>query len=163
MNNTLLAGQEVSTAEDVSVIFERSATRAREAGHGYAGDLTPEEAYALLNNVPDAKLIDVRTRPEVEFVGFVPESLQIAWQIYPEMQVNPEFADLILAQVGSDDALIFLCRSGVRSVAAATFMTARGCSRCFNVLEGFEGGKDDQGHRGMLAGWKAAGLPWINL
>lgn len=150
-------------ASDAMAIFECAAARAREAGHGYAGDLTPAEAFALFGAVPEARLIDVRTLPEIEFVGLVPDSLQIPWQIYPEMQINPAFADDILARASSDDVLMFLCRSGARSVAAATFMTARGCSRCYNVLEGFEGGKDAQGRRGFKEGWKVAGLPWINL
>ncbi|MEK8089358.1 rhodanese-like domain-containing protein [Thermithiobacillus plumbiphilus] len=144
-------------------IFERAATRAQEAGHAYAGDLSPVEAFALFRAVPGARLIDVRTLPEVEFVGMVHDSLHIPWQIYPEMQINPAFADEVLARASSDDVLMFLCRSGARSVAAATFMTARGCSRCYNVLEGFEGGKDAQGRRGFKEGWKVAGLPWVNL
>lgn len=157
------ANQEFLMASDTTAILDRAAARAQEAGHGYAGDLTPAEAFALLGAVPGAHLIDVRTLPEIEFVGLVSDSLRIPWQIYPEMQINPVFADEILAQVGSDDVLMFLCRSGMRSVAAATFMTARGCSRCYNVLEGFEGGKDAQGRRGFKEGWKVAGLPWVNL
>lgn len=155
--------QQGPLADDTLAIIERATQRAREAAHPYAGDLRPTEAFELLGAVPGAHLVDVRTQPEIEFVGLVPDSLQIPWQIYPEMQINPAFSEQVLAHVGPDDMLIFLCRSGARSVAAATYMTSRGCSRCYNVLEGFEGGKDAQGRRGFKEGWKAAGLPWVNL
>lgn len=57
-------------------------------------------------------------------------------------------------------ALLFICRSGVRSIAAAEAMAASGYARSFNVTEGFEGGLDGEGHRGA-EGWKACGLPWV--
>lgn len=157
------ANQEFLMASDTTAILDRAAARVGEAGHAYAGDLTPAEAFAVLGAIPGARLIDVRTQPEIEFVGLVPDSLHIPWQVYPEMQINPGFAEQILTRANSDDVLLFLCRSGARSVAAASFMAARGCSRCYNVLEGFEGGKDAQGRRGFREGWKVAGLPWINL
>ncbi|MEW6612473.1 MAG: rhodanese-like domain-containing protein [Pseudomonadota bacterium] len=150
------------TTPDIVEILERAAARAQAAGRPYAGDLTPQEAFALWNALPGCKLIDVRTQPELEFVGYVPNSLQVIWQLYPDMQVNPRFAEEVASQARPEEHLLFLCRTGGRSAAAAAFMTERGYRNCFNVLEGFEGRKDAQGHRGTVEGWKVAGLPWMN-
>jgi rhodanese-related sulfurtransferase len=138
----------------------------------YAGDLDPTAAFELLASNKDAVLVDVRTRPEWSFVG-VPdlqalgkETLFLEWQVFPAMQVDPGFVDTLTATlsrrgVPADAPLLFLCRSGVRSKAAASVLTAGGRSACFNVSDGFEGPRDDDGHRGHVAGWKAAGLPWV--
>jgi rhodanese-related sulfurtransferase len=134
----------------------------------YAGELKPAEAWEMLRVDPGAQLVDVRTRPEWDFVG-VPNLEAIgkrptflSWHIYPTMQVNPTFADeLRRVAPSSDTPLLFLCRSGARSRSAAEAMTALGYRRCYNVSEGFEGRVDVEHHRGYKAGWKAAGLPWI--
>ncbi len=134
---------------------------------GYAGDLTAEAAWKRLETNPEALLIDVRTRPEWSFIG-VPDlsslarrPLLISWQIFPSMVINPHFAEE-LRQAGArpDQELLFLCRSGGRSRAAAIAMTAEGFPTCFNIEGGFEGPPDARHHRGLVAGWKAAGLPW---
>jgi rhodanese-related sulfurtransferase len=134
----------------------------------YAGDLRPAEAWAMLEGEPAAQLIDVRTHPEWTFVG-VPDlngigkqPAFVSWQIYPTMQKNPAFADEVRRIAPSVDApLLFICRSGARSRSAAEAMTTLGYRRCYNVAEGFEGNSDPEGHRGRHAGWKAAGLPWV--
>lgn len=141
-------------------IMEQARQRAVASGKIHAGDLTPEEAHYLLKELPDARIIDVRTHPELEFVGVVPEARHVIWQHYPEMQVNPHFAKEVAVHAGPDHVLIFLCRTGGRSTAAAEHMTRLGYSHCFNVIGGFEGRKDEQGRRGTVDGWKAAGLPW---
>jgi rhodanese-related sulfurtransferase len=133
----------------------------------YAGDLRPTEAWELLKAEPAAQLVDVRTRPEWTFVG-IPDldsigkkPILLAWQAYPAMQINPAFAEELRRVVSSPEApLLFICRSGARSRAAAETMAAAGYRRCYNVAEGFEGQVDVEGHRGRKAGWKAAGLPW---
>ena len=134
---------------------------------GYAGDVTPATAFKILSEHKDAILIDVRTRaewnyvglPELESIGKRPALLE--WQVFPGMQQNPEFVSTLGNAVADKDApLLFLCRSGARSAAAAKAMTAAGYSTCLNVTEGFEGPLDAQGRRGSAAGWKATGLPW---
>jgi rhodanese-related sulfurtransferase len=135
---------------------------------GYAGDVTPSEAWKMLGEDKSARLVDVRTRPEWSFVG-VPDlsrvgkrTLFLSWQDYPAMQINPDFvAELAKAVPDRQTPLFFLCRSGARSKAAAMAVTAAGYARCFNVSEGFEGNLDDERHRGKIGGWKAAGLPWV--
>lgn len=132
---------------------------------GYAGDVTPAEAWEILATDPRAMLVDVRTQAEWTFVG-VPDLGDldkqprfVAWQEYPDMVRNAGFAEA-LADIGKDTTILFLCRSGARSKAAATALTALGYTDCRNVLEGFEGNLDGDHHRGRTEGWKAAGLPW---
>jgi len=134
---------------------------------GYAGDVTPATAWKILSEHKDAVLIDCRTRAEWNYVG-VPELEAIGkklalleWQVFPSMQQNPEFVTALGNAVADKDTpLLFLCRSGARSAAAAKAMSAAGYSTCFNVADGFEGPLDAQGKRGSAAGWKASGLPW---
>ena len=134
---------------------------------GYAGDVTPATAFRILSEHKDAILIDVRTRAEWNYVG-LPELESIGkrpalreWQIFPGMQQNPEFVSTLGNAVADKDTpLLFLCRSGARSAAAAKAMSAAGYSTCLNVTEGFEGPLDALGRRGSAAGWKATGLPW---
>ncbi len=135
---------------------------------GYAGDVSPEEAWRLLAEDPTAVLIDVRTQPEWALVG-VPnlgaigkETVFVSWQLFPAMNENPNFAaELAARNVTSDQLVLFMCRSGSRSAAAAMAMTAKGFTRCYNVLEGFEGPLDGARHRSSLGGWKAKGLSWV--
>ena len=128
----------------------------------YFGAVTPIEARALLVGLPETRLIDVRTRPEWDYVGRVPGSQLIEWNTYPGGARNGSFLDALQGAVADRDApVLFLCRSGHRSDSAARAAAAAGYTRAFNVLEGFEGDKDPEGHRGTLGGWRKAGLPWI--
>ncbi|MEO3938913.1 rhodanese-like domain-containing protein [Dermatophilaceae bacterium Soc4.6] len=132
----------------------------------YAGDVTPQDAYDALESDEHAVLVDVRTRAEWQFVG-VPDLsglgrpvVTIEWTTYPDGARNPGFVEqLRSAGVQEGTPVYFLCRSGVRSVAAAEAATAQGLGPAYNVLDGFEGGHDAHGHR-AVAGWKVAGLPW---
>jgi rhodanese-related sulfurtransferase len=133
----------------------------------YAGDVTPEQAWTVLRDEPGAALVDVRTRAEWSYVG-VPdlaaigkEVVLVEWQTYPDGAVNERFtAELEAAGVPKDAPVYFLCRSGVRSVAAAETAARNGWARSHNVVEGFEGPHDEQHHR-SVSGWKIAGLPWV--
>ncbi|MFO1189743.1 MAG: rhodanese-like domain-containing protein [Alphaproteobacteria bacterium] len=135
-----------------------------ERSRSYAGDLSPREAWDILAHEPRAVLVDVRTQPEWTFVG-VPdlsglgrEAELVSWQDYPTMAHNPRFSDE-LAHLAKDAPILFLCRSGARSRAAAIALSELGFARCYNIAGGFEGNLDADGHRGV-GGWKAAGLPW---
>jgi rhodanese-related sulfurtransferase len=138
---------------------------ARGAGLPYAGAVTPQEALALLGADPQAKLIDVRTNAERDWVGrvVVPDAQHgaVQWSTYPGGVPNPEFVAQLSAVAGKDDVLLFLCRSGVRSRHAAKLATESGFTRCYDILEGFEGDKDGSGHRKTVGGWCKAGLPWV--
>jgi rhodanese-related sulfurtransferase len=136
--------------------------RAANASLPYFGAVTPAEASALLKADPAARLIDVRTHAEWDYVGRVPGSVLIEWNTYPDGTRNPAFLDeLRRTGVATDAPVLFLCRSGHRSDSAARAATVAGYTLAFNVLEGFEGDKDAAGHRGNLGGWRKAGLPWV--
>lgn len=136
----------------------------------YAGDIDAGQAWALLEAESSAVLVDVRTTGEWTYVG-VPDlsglgkkPVLIEWQVFPAMQINSGFTDELTARIGDRDkgrALLFLCRSGVRSKVAAMAMTTCDYTRCYNISNGFEGPLDQQGHRGGVAGWKAEHLPWV--
>jgi len=102
----------------------------------------------------------VRTKPELLYVGKVPGAVAIEWQTYPGSRENPEFLAELAAVVPKDTPVMFLCRSGVRSNAAAEAATRAGWKEAYNILEGFEGDKDAEQHRNSVGGWRKAGLPW---
>ena len=140
-------------------IRRRAAERAAKMGLGYAGALLPPEAAELVKQ--GAILVDVRTRPELAYVGRIPRAAAVEWQTWPGGQPNPEFIGELAAIAPKDKPVMFLCRSGARSHAAADAAARAGWQEAYNVLEGFEGDKDEAQHRGNLGGWKKAGLPWI--
>lgn len=125
------------------------------------------EAYDALQRNGEARLVDVRTKAEWNYVGVTDlsgtanEPILMEWQTFPSMAVNSDFGQALEnACPDKNTPLYFLCRSGVRSLAAAREMSARGYTHVFNVTDGFEGPPDADGHRGNVAGWKAGGLPW---
>jgi len=130
----------------------------------YKGDITPAEAHERLKANATAVLVDVRTQPEWTFVGVpkVDRLVRLSWQVYPTMDVNARFVDEVRALgLAADAEIICLCRSGARSASAATALANAGFNNCWNVASGFEGDKDGAGHRALVNGWKAAGLPWV--
>jgi rhodanese-related sulfurtransferase len=146
----------------VASIIAAAQQRAVERDLPYSGAVTPAEADALLGALPEAKLIDVRTRAEWDYVGRVPGSILVEWNTYPEGTRNPAFLEQLQGAAPNVDApVLFLCRSGQRSDHAARAARAAGYSRAFNVLEGFEGDKDATGQRGHINGWRNARLPWV--
>jgi len=152
---------------------EPRSAHAGPSGAGYEGDLDPRETWDLLAKESAAQLIDVRTEVEWNCVG-VPElgeqgrqTILVEWQRFPAAP-NPNFVQEVEKALKASNyqkgaPLFFLCRSGARSRAAAIAMTAAGYGPCFNITDGFEGALDAERHRGKSAGWKAAGLPWIQF
>lgn len=145
---------------DANDILKSARQRAAEQGLPYEGALLPSEAHALRDALPGTLIVDVRTQAEWNYVGRIPGSLEIEWQRYPDGQLNADFLRELGAAATKDSPLLFICRSGARSHAAAAAAKAAGFGRCFNVLQGFEGDKDAAGHRNTVGGWRAAGLPW---
>lgn len=141
-------------------ILARARERGREKNLPYAGALLPAEAYALMQNLPEARLVDVRTRAELEWVGKVPGSIAVEWNSWPGGSRNLDFLSDLEALVGKTRVIMLLCRSGVRSHHAAIALTQAGYDYAYNVLQGFEGDKTPEGQRNRLGGWRAAGLPW---
>lgn len=147
---------------------EKLLSSAREHGQQnalpYAGAIRPSEAFALLLAMPEARLVDVRTNAERDWVGKVdiaaPQHQAVQWSLYPGSTPNPHFIDELSAVASKETIILFLCRSGVRSRHAAKLATESGYLQCFDILEGFEGDRDANGHRKTVAGWCKAGLPW---
>ncbi len=139
--------------------------RTRAPGQPYAGAVTPQEAWALLQEDGRVKLVDVRTNAERDWVGRVaiPEGQHgaVQWSTWPGGVPNPDFVQQLGQLAGKDDVLLFLCRSGVRSRHAARAATENGYANSYDILEGFEGDKDAAGHRKSVDGWCKAGLPWV--
>ena len=128
------------------------------AATGYAGDVSPEQAWAWVQS-GEAELVDVRSDAERAWVGFVPGAHALAWKQWPAMVVSPDFDAGVQALGAGGKKLLLLCRSGVRSIAAAQRATELGV-QAYNILEGFEGDPDNQAHRGVKGGWRFRGLPW---
>ena len=137
----------------------------------YAGDIAAAEAWELLTRDPKSQLIDVRTIAEWNFVGLPDLSSLgrqvhcIEWQQFPSMAPNSDFVAEAKAAAeaggaGPQTPILLLCRSGARSRAAAMALTRAGFTQAINIVDGFEGNLDREGHRGQAGGWKAAGLPW---
>ena len=150
-----------------SEVLALAQKRAAEKNLPYAGALTPQEAFQVLQSNPQALLVDVRSKAELELVGRVPGALNVEGAFYPGMVANENFAGQLTAEldnrhVGKDAVLIFMCRTGGRSNNAATVAAALGYSQAYNTLEGFEGEANADKQRTLINGWKHAGLPWTN-
>jgi len=143
------------------------------SGSSLVSEILPQAAWKILSNDSAALMIDVRTRPELGFVGGPDlseashEIVQIEWLAYPDMSLNPAFVRTLMDGIDGNTPshLLFICRSGARSLnaayAVADALSAEGLDvPCINVVNGFEGDCDAQGRRGTLNGWKASGLPW---
>ncbi len=126
---------------------------------GYAGDIPALLAWQWLQS-GEAVLVDVRTDAEREWVGFVPGAVALAWKQWPGMAMNAGFDEGLKAAVPAGTKVVLLCRSGVRSVAAARRAAELGLE-AYNILEGFEGDANEHAQRGQRGGWRLQGLPWM--
>jgi len=145
----------------ISEILAAAQARGSDKKLSYDGEVLPTDAFELLERAPGAKLVDVRTRAEWDYVGRIPGAVEIEWELYPDGTPNPYFMEQLREQVDPESLVLFICRSGNRSHHAATAAAAAGYTQSYNVLEGFEGKKDARGHRNTVGGWRAAGLPWF--
>ena len=144
----------------LSDVLNLARTRAQKLGLPYAGALTPAEAHSVWQLAPGARVVDVRTRAELDWVGRVSGAVEIEWLTYPGSKPNPAFIAQLRREVDAEALVMFLCRSGGRSDLAARAATEAGYLESYNILEGFEGDKDAHGQRNNVGGWRHAGLPW---
>ena len=147
----------VAVAEE---ILAAAIVRGQRKSLPYAGEVTPREAHSLFSTF-GAKIVDVRSRFEFEYIGRIPGSSLIEWKQWPSGELNPQFLTELRQQHSPNTLLLFLCRSGVRSHFAATVSAQAGYQQAFNILEGFEGDLNAQQRRGQEGGWRLANLPWI--
>jgi rhodanese-related sulfurtransferase len=159
---TLLLGLTANRMGKLTDLLQLAQERARELGLPYAGALTPQEAYQVWQLAPGARLVDVRTRAEWDWVGRIPGAIEIEWISYPDSRPNSHFLSQLKQEVDREALVMFICRSGIRSHQAAALASSAAQRECYNVLEGFEGAVDANGQRGRIGGWRHAGLPWRN-
>jgi len=145
--------------QTLSVLLDAAQARIDDQA-SYKGAMPPRDAFSVLQQAPGARLVDVRTRAELDWVGRIPGAVEIEIKYYPEMKLNPNFLTELKRQVDPESLVLFICRSGQRSAAAAEMSARIGYNDCYNVLEGFEGDRDANNQRGYRNGWKLAGLPW---
>jgi len=146
--------------KDPEKLLSEAHEKAAHSASPFYGALPPQDAFDLWKSGRGAVLVDVRTKPEWAYVGRIPGALEIEWNQYPGGR-NPGFAEELQAAVPDKGAtVLFLCRSGGRSAAAAALAQTLGYQRAVNVLEGFEGDLNSEGHRNSVGGWRKAGLPW---
>jgi rhodanese-related sulfurtransferase len=153
-----MSAQLATSPEDS--ILEQSIRDARFSGLPYAGGIAPADAWTLVQ-AGRAVLVDVRSTEERKFVGYVRDSIHVAWATGTQLTRNHRFLRELEAKVGKDDVVLLLCRSGKRSALAAEAATRIGFRNAFNVLEGFEGDLDEMQRRGRTGGWRLRGLDWI--
>ena len=149
--------------ETITKILQNAKERGQTNNLPYAGALTPKEAHEVMQLTKNAKLIDVRSRAELELVGRVPQTTHIEWAFYPGMVANQDFSKQLTMQVDKESVVVFMCRTGGRSHNAATLAAQLGFTEAYNMLEGFEGeATPDTKQRCKINGWKVADLPWTN-
>jgi rhodanese-related sulfurtransferase len=158
--------QSHAASRPATTILNNAQAKGRQLSLAYAGAVTPREAFELTES-GNAKVVDVRSRFEHEFVGRIPGAKLVEWRIYDAdgeggigSRLNPRFVDQLKALHQPEETLLFLCRSAVRSHQAAEAAAAAGFTCAYNILEGFEGDKDAGDQRGHTGGWRQAGLPW---
>lgn len=150
------------TVSNLDDILSNGNTRGKQSSLPYAGALTPQETFTLIEQGNGFVLVDVRSRAELELVGRVPLAKHIEWASYPGMVPNPDFAAQLQTQVDKNSTVIFMCRTGGRSHNAALLAQQLGYGNAYNMLEGFEGEANEFKQRTLINGWKHAGLPWNN-
>jgi len=130
-------------------------------------NITSVECFNKLSEISNSYLIDVRTKPEWEFIG-VPDLsslnkkiILVSWHIYPDMKINSFFENQIIkSNIKKNDEVFLICRSGNRSFQAAEFLILCGYYHCYNVVDGFEGDKNTLSQRSTINGWKYNKLFW---
>jgi rhodanese-related sulfurtransferase len=155
----VLAMLKPNSGEDRTQILYRAFSRSGGKPRTFAGYVTPQEAQRLVE-LGAARIVDLRTALEREYVGHVPGTLHVEWLPLGQTEPDPGFVAALRGVARANDTLVFLCRSGKRSDAAATAAAAAGFGCVLNVIGGFEGDLDEQGQRGKLGSWRKAGLPW---
>ncbi len=126
-------------------------------------EVTPKQAWKMLQDNPDTILLDVRSKVEFDYVGHPIDAVNIPIQEAPDWQTDPAFTGKVIEKLGEaskDSTVLTLCRSGKRSMLAATLLEEQGYKDTVNIAEGFEGDTDENRHRGNLNGWRFHGLPW---
>ena len=122
--------------------------------------LTPKKTSEFLKEHPDAVFIDCRSEMEYKFVGHPLGATLIPWNDGPKWEINPNFLTQVKKIAAIDQPVVLICRSGNRSKEAGLALEKAGFAKVYNVLNGFEGQRDEKHHRNTINGWRVDGLPW---
>ena len=160
MNAKVGSSDQVQTLKNVEEIFNEAKQFAQQHDLNFTGSLSPKQAWKLVESA-DVFLVDVRTNEERKFVGYIPESVHIAWATGTAFNRNPRFLKELENKVGKDKTILLLCRSGKRSALAAEAAFNAGFQNIYNILEGFEGDLNKNNQRNQINGWKTHQLPWV--
>jgi len=128
--------------QTISTILQAAQQRSKDLDLPFQGALFPQEAFDIWQSAPGTQLVDVRSRAELDWVGRIPNAVEIEWMRYPGMKPNQDFLAALQQQVDAEALILFICRSGARSGMAAAAATEAGYTNSYNVLEGFEGNLD---------------------
>lgn len=126
-------------------------------------EVNPKQAWKMLQDNPNAILLDVRSKVEFDYVGHPVGAVHVPLQEFPDWQTDPDFSQKVIELLGTasrDVTVLTICRSGKRSMLAAQLLEAQGYKDTVNIAEGFEGDPDENRHRGNVNGWRFHGLPW---
>jgi rhodanese-related sulfurtransferase len=132
-------------------------------------EISPSDAWEILQSKAGTILLDVRSRMEFEYVGHVPDAVFVPLREPPDWNNDPAFVANVIStlkdtQAGKDPkelSILAMCRSGARSMIAAEELVNSGFKNVVNIAEGFEGDKDEDNHRNSINGWRFRGLPWV--
>lgn len=160
MNAKVGSSDQVQTLKNVEEIFNEAKQFAQQHDLNFTGSLSPKQAWKLVESA-DVVLVDVRTNEERKFVGYISESVHIAWATGTAFNRNPRFLKELENKVGKDKTILLLCRSGKRSALAAEAAFNAGFQNIYNILEGFEGDLNKNNQRNQINGWKTHQLPWV--
>jgi len=130
--------------------------------------LSPDAAWRMMQEDPNAILVDVRSDMEYLMIGHPKMAVNVPWIDAPDWTVNPEFIPcvrkLLLGRLSGmarqQAAVILICRSGNRSKDAAETLCEAGFSDLYVIEGGFEGPLNEHHHRNAVAGWRFCDLPW---
>ena len=126
-------------------------------------EVSAPEAHNILQKSIDVVLIDVRSSMEYEYVGHPVGSIHIPIKEPPGWEILPNFIDNVKSELmkkfpDTNDLfsiqILLMCRSGRRSGES------EGYKNTINIVDGFEGDKDMNGHRSVINGWRFHDLPW---
>ena len=123
-------------------------------------EVSPQDAYDLMQNDADYTYLDVRSVPEFED-GHPTGATNIPIMNFTPgfgMTPNQDFVQLVDEKFPKDAKLLIGCKSGGRSAQACQIMEKMGYTNVTNVRGGFVGATDQMG-RLVEPGWSMLGLP----
>ncbi len=123
-------------------------------------EITPQQAYEVLQREAGAVYIDVRT--EREFAAGHPQGAVNIPVAFPDpgrgMVMNTDFVRVVGDHFPKEKKIILGCQAGPRSNAAAGLLQQAGYQDISNMVGGFGGMRDSLGNV-VAPGWSSLGLP----